>query len=54
MLSKDSYKIHQFNNDVTRLIRLYVDGLISEEEYKSNLSFICDNYRHFRKDLFNA
>lgn len=50
MCSKHSHIIHTFKNDITRLIRLYVDGLISEDEYRKNLTLICDNYRKFRKE----
>ncbi|QXP45069.1 hypothetical protein [Microvirus mar38] len=47
---KYSQEVHTFKNDITLLIRLYVDGYISESDYRNNLSLICDNYRKFRKE----
>lgn len=47
---KHSHTLHTYKNDITRLIRLYVDGSITELEYRENLKFLCDSYRNFRKE----
>lgn len=45
-------RCHSYYTDFKELVRAFVDGVISETEYRKNLSIIVNNYRNDRKELF--